>query len=622
MINGNQAKALLKQLNKAYLQVHENKEDAFWREKMGLKNCVSGEFEKYEIAYQSLISDPRFLPDIRQSLANTALDSDLRLGLEGWQRFFETHAIENPEALSLQKKIIALEGQLGKIRQSMNLGYIAPGNTEMTLASSVKLGLLLRTSPDEGLRRAAYNGLLSIEQEVLAKGFLEIVRERNRLGRLLGYEDYYDYKVSRNEGFSKRKLFAILDDLVQKTRASAQASVTDMIRERGVSAREGYNFPYFIAGDLTTQLDPYFPFEKALTLWGKSFQALGIQYHGATLQLDLLDRKGKYENGFMHGPGPSFIQHGVYQPARINFTANAIPGQVGSGQRALETLFHEGGHAAHFSNIFMPAPCFSQEYAPTSVAFAETQSMFLDSFIETPEWLALYAKNRQGESLPWNLMRQNIEKKHPYKAFAVRSMLTICYAEKALYEMSDAQLTPENVTRTLREIEQELQFLNSGARPALSVPHLLSGESSAYYHGYVLAEMAVQQTRQFFQQRDGHLVDNSAIGRDLANFYWKPGNSKTFLDLVQGLTTKPFSADAIVQEVTASLPEVLAAAEKSVGKAKKLPHYSESVQLKANIRIVHGDEIITECQAGQGFETMSQHFDDWLVKRSDAMPKI
>ncbi len=40
---------------------------------------------------------------------------------------------------------------------------------------------------------------------------------------------------------------------------------------------------------------------------------------------------------------------------------------------------HEAGHAAHFANIRMPSPLFSQERAPTSVAYAELQSMFLDA---------------------------------------------------------------------------------------------------------------------------------------------------------------------------------------------------------------------------------------------------
>ena len=43
-------------------------------------------------------------------------------------------------------------------------------------------------------------------------------------------------------------------------------------------------------------------FLHAVRRWGRSFAALGIDYRGAELLLDLVDRRGKYENGFMHGP--------------------------------------------------------------------------------------------------------------------------------------------------------------------------------------------------------------------------------------------------------------------------------------------------------------------------------
>lgn len=42
---------------------------------------------------------------------------------------------------------------------------------------------------------------------------------------------------------------------------------------------------------------------------------------------------------------------------------------------------------------------------------------------------------------------------------------------------------------------------NRAARPLLSVPHILADESAAYYHGYVLAEMSVHQTREHFLQK-------------------------------------------------------------------------------------------------------------------------
>lgn len=611
---------LLRDLNRDYLQSHFGKEDAFWKEKMGLAAKVPGEFEKREISHQNFITNPRFLPSLRAELGRADLSPEDRLGLQGWLRFFEVNAMENPDASALAARIVEMEGRLQETRQAMKLGYVDPATGELVPASSVKLGLMVRTNPDEALRKAAHKGLQSIEIEVLNHGFLDIVRERNKLGRMLGYEDYYDFKVSRNEGFPKRALFDILGDLERRTRDACKASIDALEKRIGPAAREGYNFLYLTAGDVTAQMDPYFGFGTALGRWGRSFTALGIRYRGATLTLDLLDRKGKYENGFMHGPIPGFVDEGKYRPARINFTANAIPGQVGSGHRATETLFHEGGHAAHFSNILMPAPCYAQEYAPTSVAFAETQSMFLDSFIETPDWLVRYARDERGLPMPIGLIRENITKKHPFKAFALRAMLTICFAEKAIYEMDEASLTPDNVLKTLRAIETEMQFLNAGGRPVLSVPHLLSGESSAYYHGYVLAEMAVHQTRRFFLKRDGALVDNPKVGRDLAEHYWKPGNARTFPDMIQGLTGEPFGAEATVEMVNKPLDEALAEADaaangKNAAFAASGGESTRKVDLDAVIRIVHGDELIASNENGKTFDDMERAFSEWLVEK-------
>lgn len=49
----------------------------------------------------------------------------------------------------------------------------------------------------------------------------------------------------------------------------------------------------------------------------------------------------------------------------------------------------EAGHAAHFANIVQPSPLFAQERAPTSVAYAENQSMFLDSLVQRSKQAAM-----------------------------------------------------------------------------------------------------------------------------------------------------------------------------------------------------------------------------------------
>lgn len=75
-----------------------------------------------------------------------------------------------------------------------------------------------------------------------------------------------------------------------------------------------------------------------------------------------------------------------------------------------------------------------------------------------------------------------------HQVFDLRSMLAVPYFEKALYEMPEDQLTPENVLALADKIELEIQGGPSG-RPLMSVPHILSDESSCYYHGASFASL-------------------------------------------------------------------------------------------------------------------------------------
>ena len=176
------------------------------------------------------------------------------------------------------------------------------------------------------------------------------------------------------------------------------------------------------------------------------------------MQLDLLDREGKYSNGFCHWPKCAYVAaDGTFKPSQTNFTSLATPGAVGSGNTALTTLMHEGGHAAHFANIVQASPFFSQERAPTSVAYAENQSMFLDSLCGDASWLAKYARNGAGEPLPWALIEEGIRAKSPYAVFALRSMLAVPFFEKALYELPEDQLDAESVQALADKVEAEVQ---------------------------------------------------------------------------------------------------------------------------------------------------------------------
>lgn len=602
----------LTDMKEQFLALHERKEDLFWVTKMGTADDVEAagrQMAEAEIAVNRFLQDPARLRRLRELETSGDGTQEERHVLRGWIATLAANVVEDPKAQALSEEIVGLEGELARARGQMALGFTDPATGRHEAASSVRLALMMRTDPDAARRRAAYEGMRSIETFVLANGFLEIVKKRNLLGRMLGYEDYYDWRTSVVERKRKREIFAVLDDLAARTRDRARAELDAFARQKGEEVREPWNFGHARTGDLSRLLDPYFSFAASLRRWGQSFAALRIRYRGATLTLDLLDRAGKYENGFMHGPGVAFMDAGAWRPARINFTSNAIPGQVGSGLRGLETLFHEGGHAAHFSNIISAAPCFAHEFAPTSIAYAETQSMFLDSLIGDADWRRRYARNDAGDPMPLDLIEADVAQEQPFRGWDVRAMLTIPFGERALYEMTDPD--PDQVLAAFRRIEHETQGLTAGVRPILAVPHLLSGESSAYYHGYILAEMAVHQTRAFFTSRDGALTDNPRIGPDLAEHYWKPGNAVPFDDTLRALTGGPLSADALVDACNLTVDAALREAREAAARADEKPPCDGAVDLDARIRVVHGREIVADTAEG-GFDEACRRFEAWV----------
>ena len=136
------------------------------------------------------------------------------------------------------------------------------------------------------------------------------------------------------------------------------------------------------------------------------------------------------------------------------------------------------------------------------------------------------------------------------RAFDARSIAVVPYFESALYQMSDDDLTPERVLALARETEVRVLGVES-PRPLLAIPHLLNQESAASYQGYLLAYMAVSQTRAHFLREFGYLTDNPAIGPALAAHYWEPGNSVDHNSMLRSLTGEGFSARHLAEDCNA-----------------------------------------------------------------------
>lgn len=602
------AKQYFDLLNNEYLAAHREKEDLFWSTYMATSDKTD-DFTAAEKRWTDFISNASRIGEIKAYLAELSGNNKeeslaVQHGLKGWLALFESNALESEVEQKLKAELISAEAVLFDKKKNHLMTFIDENGTQVE-ASLPALAANMRASDNEQVRASSHQAFLDLEQWILNNGFIALVKLRNKFARALGYNNFFDYSVVKTEHMTTDELFTLLDDFEKQTRDTNLLSIKTLEDEKGAFAIKPQNFYFSFSGDATRALDPYMPFSRSLRAWVESFGRLNIDYSGAELTLDLLDRKGKYQNGFCHAPIPSYSNNGQWVPAKVNFTSNALPSQVGSGYSGINTLFHEGGHAAHFSNVTQNSPCFSQEFAPSSMAYAETQSMFCDSLLGDADWLKKYAKNKDGQAVPDKVIKALIETKQPFFAYGERSILVVPYFERALYEMNDDDLIAENITRLARKYEKKILGLTCSPRPLLAIPHLLSDESACSYQGYLLANMAVYQTRAFFMTKFGYLSDNPEIGPLLAKHYWNPGNSISHDASIKSLTGEGFNAKYLADICNLSVDD---AWEQELSKMEKLAQRPEidPADLNARIKVVDGNDILAENNV-----SLSQMCDDF-----------
>ena len=619
------AAAFISSFNADYARIHEAYENNFWETKMNLEGNSTDALTKSFNELEAFLGDQGSLETVRKLLSDDgSITEDQRIILKQIEKTLLCYIVESADARAVRESAVGKENAMNSARNKLRLTYVEEDGA-VTDATPTVLRTKIRSAKSESVRESCWNATRTVGPFLLANGFPEIIRERNRFARTLGYVDFYDMKVTQAEGFDKKTCFEMLDGLEKATRPILENALKKLESEKGADALKPWNLSYALSGELTRELDPYFPFENAPEVWGRSFAAMGIKYRDTVMRLDLCDRVGKYPNGFCHWPvAPHVGQDGKWNPSRANFTSLATPDEIGSGNTALTTLMHEGGHAAHFANITQGSPLFSQERAPFSVSLAETQSMFLDSLCGDAAWLGRYARDRKGAPVPWSLLQRSIEEKHPYEVFQLRGMIAVPYFEKALYEMDESELTAENIQKVADEIELKIQG-GLAARPLLSVPHITSDESSCYYHGYVFAEMAVHQTRAFFLAKygDAGIVDNPNVGPELEQNYWRAGSGDPgFLAMVRDLTGAPLSHDAWVDSLGKTVADLIAEEkaeyEKAVAAGPATARDS-SVDLGMRALFVHGDDTIADSAAeANGYLGACATFKRWV---NDKWPK-
>src|SRR5215467_2155388 len=204
------ARIYFDELNGVYNGVHKTKEDLFWATYMATSDDQAG-FARAERAYKDFISDPDRLRETREHVARlqplpASGERDALLhGLKGWLAVFEANIIDNEDGHALMREIIDAEAAIFASKREFQPRHINElGESEV--ASLSMLATNQATNPVEERRRSSFDAFHDIERWVLANGFLELVKLRNRFATALGFDNYFELKLRKNERMSPRDL--------------------------------------------------------------------------------------------------------------------------------------------------------------------------------------------------------------------------------------------------------------------------------------------------------------------------------------------------------------------------------------------------------------------------------
>jgi hypothetical protein len=231
----------------------------------------------------------------------------------------------------------------------------------------------------------------------------------------------------------------------------------------------------------------------------------------------------------------------------------------------------------------------------------------LDSISSSIEWRTRYAKNKKGEPYPFALYEKKVRKMYPLIPLDMMGLMFVVFFEKEIYECQN--LTVDKAIKIAKKMYKKYFDRHYDSVSVFSVPHIYNWESSAYYHGYGLADLGVEQWREYFYKKYGYIVDNPNVGKEMREV-WKYAALYTSREFIRMATGKPLGPDAYIKSVTKSIEQILSDAKIKIKRLKKVPKANGAVKLGARITMYHGKKKIADNR--KSFEDMDRTYRAWL----------
>lgn len=395
---------------------------------------------------------------------------------------------------------------------------------------------ILRMSDDEALRRSAWEASKEIGA-LVADRVRELARIRNSVALDLGYADFYSMALELQE-LPEEWLFGLLIDVEKLTDEpfrTWKGELDQRLRSRfGVDEVRPWHYadPFFqqLPEDGRPPLDHFFQGADASELARLTFDRWGIDLSGVMDASDLYPRRDK-------------SQHALCLDVSrlgndVRILANIVP-----GERWVEVMLHESGHAAYDVSIDRKLPYLLRR--PTHTFVTEAAAILSGRLARDPQWLVEIAgvDAKEVASMAGDVDRA----RRAHMLLFARWALVVCHFERELYRDPEADLDAQ-----WWELVERFQLISPP--PGRATPDWAAkvhvATAPAYYQNYLLGEMLASQLRATCERECGGLVGRREAGRLLVERMFHPGSLLRWDALIEGATGGSLQADDFAADLT------------------------------------------------------------------------
>ncbi len=394
---------------------------------------------------------------------------------------------------------------------------------------------VLRLSDDSEERKRVWQGSKQVGAQV-AERVRELVRVRNAAARKLGFADYYRMSLELEE-LPEEWLFGVLDDLQSLTDepfAKWKGQLDANLAQRfGTTELYPWHYadPFFqqLPPDGRVSLDGLLGDVSAEDLAIETFARWDIDLRKVMKGSDLYPRDRKCQHAFCIS---------VDRKEDVRILSNNVP-----GERWMNTMLHESGHAAYDIFIDRRLPYLLRLPAHTFVT--EAIALMSGRMVRDPNWLEQIAglPKSEIETLATELRRANAAECLQFARWG----LVMVYFERDLY--SDPEGDLDDRWWSYVERFQGVSLPDGAAPEGAWASKIHIAVAPVYYQNYLLGDLLASQLVDTATTEFGGIVGSKEAGNMLKERVFHPGSALRWDEVIQQATGRPLAPDAFAAEL-------------------------------------------------------------------------